>query len=73
MGAGDIAHGDLLRVPYDRHLVSARFLGRRAAELLLERLDAEVANDHQRIVIPPRLVVRASSGADHETGVPVST
>ncbi len=72
-GAGDIAHGDLLCVPLTTITWSRRDLGRRAAELLLERLDADVANVHQRVVIPPRLVVRASSGARHETGVPVST
>ena len=63
VGAGDIAHGDLLRVPLTTITWPRRDLGRRAGELLLGRLDSEIADSYQRIVIPPRLVVRASSGA----------
>jgi LacI family transcriptional regulator len=72
-GAGDIAHGDLLRVPLTTVTWPRRDLGRRAAELLLERLDTNGANGHRRVVIPPRLVVRASSGAGSRTEVSLST
>jgi len=66
-GAGDIAHGDLLRVSLTTVTWARRDLGKRAAELLLDRLDADGANRHRRVVIPPRLVVRASSGVSAGT------
>ena len=64
VGAGDIAHGDLLRVPLTTVSWSRQEQGRRAAELLLQRLDDEaIEDDPQRVIIPPRLVVRESCGA----------
>jgi len=63
VGAGDIAHGDLLRVPLTTVAWPRRDVGRRAAALLLDRLDANVSEGYRRIVIPPKLVVRASSGS----------
>jgi LacI family transcriptional regulator len=65
VGAGDIALGDLLRVPLTTISWSREDLGKAAAELLLERVEAEPAGRLQRtrrVVIPPRLVVRRSSG-----------
>src|SRR5436190_3139059 len=62
VGAGDIAHGDLLRVPLTTVGWSRKDEGRHAAELLLNGLDLDV-DPPQRIVIPPRLIVRDSSGA----------
>ena len=63
VGAGDIALGDLLRVPLSTVSWSREELGRRAAELVFERLHgAEAERRYRRIVIPPRLVVRQSSG-----------
>jgi LacI family transcriptional regulator len=61
-GVGDIALGDLLRVPLTTVGWSRRDEGRHAAELLLNGLDLEV-DAPQRIVIPPHLIVRESSGA----------
>jgi LacI family transcriptional regulator len=62
VGAGDIALGDLLRVPLTTVAWSRHEQGRRAATLILDRI-----GDHpgppQRIVIPPQLIVRASCGA----------
>ena len=63
VGAGDIAHGDLLRVPLTTVSWSRQDQGRHAAELLLRHIDDEAEEDPQRVVIPPRLVVRESSGA----------
>jgi LacI family transcriptional regulator len=60
-GAGDIAHGDLLRVPLTTVAWPRHELGKRAAELLLERLDGKRRKDHRRVVIPPRLVAREST------------
>jgi LacI family transcriptional regulator len=61
VGAGDIIHGDLLRVPLTTVAWSRADLGREAAELLLDA--AEQADDSpRRVIIPPHLVVRESCG-----------
>jgi len=62
VGVGDIALGDLLRVPLTTVGWSRRDQGRRAAELLLKSLEGDVDRPH-RVVIPPRLIVRESSGS----------
>jgi LacI family transcriptional regulator len=62
VGVGDIALGDLLRVPLTTVGWSRREQGRHAAELLLNGIDRD-EDPPQRIVIPPRLIVRESSGA----------
>jgi LacI family transcriptional regulator len=65
VGAGDIALGDLLRVPLSTVSWSRESQGKAAAELLLERIDDDIqggADRPQRVVIPPKLVVRRSSG-----------
>jgi LacI family transcriptional regulator len=61
VGVGDIALGDLLRVPLTTVGWSRQEQGRHAAELLLNGLDRD-EDPPQRIVIPPRLIVRESSG-----------
>jgi LacI family transcriptional regulator len=63
VGAGDVAHGDLLRVPLTTVAWSKEELGRRAAELLLDQIGPHPNGPFQRVVIPPRLVVRESSGS----------
>jgi LacI family transcriptional regulator len=64
IGAGDIAMGDMLRVPLSTVSWSREDQGRAAAQLLLDRIDGGGRDRRrpQRIVIPPRLVVRRSSG-----------
>jgi LacI family transcriptional regulator len=65
VGAGDIALGDLLRVPLSTVSWSREAQGKAAADLLLERIDDDIqggADRPQRVVIPPKLVVRRSSG-----------
>ncbi len=62
VGAGDIAHGDLLRVPLTTVSWSKEEVGRRAAELILDQIKTP-ADAFQRVIIPPHLVVRESSGA----------
>src|SRR5262245_21023857 len=66
VGVGDIALGDLLRVPLSTVGWSRQDEGRHAAELLLSGLgddgDAELP-DPQRVIIPPALIVRESCGA----------
>ena len=63
VGAGDIALGDLLRVPLTTVAWSRQEVGRQAAELLLDGLEHPSERPPQRVVIPPRLIVRESSGA----------
>src|SRR5688572_23988697 len=71
VGAGDVAHGDLLRVPLSTVAWSKEELGRRAAALLLDQIDAHPDGPFQRVVIPPTLVVRESSGG-RVTSAPLS-
>jgi LacI family transcriptional regulator len=65
VGAGDIALGDMLRVPLTTVSGSREDQGKAAAELVLQRIEGgsdDDADRPQRIVIPPKLVVRRSSG-----------
>jgi len=62
VGAGDIALGDLLRVPLTTVSWSREELGKQAAELILDRIGPQPAEKFRRVVIPPRLVIRRSSG-----------
>jgi LacI family transcriptional regulator len=62
VGAGDIALGDLLRVPLTTVSWSRTDQGRHAAQLLLDRLEEDRDDPPRRVIIPPRLVVRASCG-----------
>jgi LacI family transcriptional regulator, galactose operon repressor len=62
VGVGDIALGDLLRVPLTTVGWSRKEEGRHAAELLLNGLDGE-AEEPKRVIIPPQLIVRESSGS----------
>jgi LacI family transcriptional regulator len=70
VGAGDVAHGDLLRVPLTTVSWSKEELGRQAAGLLLSQIDSQDGSSNtrpnvrpKRVIIPPRLVVRESCGA----------
>jgi LacI family transcriptional regulator, galactose operon repressor len=62
VGAGDIAYGDLLRVPLTTVSWSREELGRKAAELLLDQIGPAPHGPLRRVVIPPTLVVRESCG-----------
>jgi LacI family transcriptional regulator len=62
VGVGDIALSDLLKVPLTTVGWSRKDQGLNAAELLLNGLDSEVKDAPRRVIIPPRLVVRESSG-----------
>lgn len=63
IGAGDIAHGDLLRVPLTTVGWAKEELGRRAAELIFDQIGGREELAFRRVIIPPRLVIRESSGA----------
>jgi LacI family transcriptional regulator len=62
VGAGDIALGDLLRVPLTTVSWSRDQQGKEAARLLLDRLGSNPSEKFKSVVIPPRLIVRRSSG-----------
>jgi len=62
VGVGDIALGDLLKVPLTTVSWSRRDQGLNAAELLLNGLESEEKDAPRRVIIPPRLVARESSG-----------
>ena len=65
VGAGDIAMGDMLRVPLTTISWSREEVGKAAATLLLDRVEAGPSAKPpapRRVVIPPQLVVRRSSG-----------
>jgi LacI family transcriptional regulator len=63
VGAGDIALGDLLRVPLSTVSWSRDQQGKEAARLLLDRLGPNPSLEKfQSVVIPPQLIVRRSSG-----------
>jgi LacI family transcriptional regulator len=63
VGAGDVWHADLLRTPLTTIGWSKEELGKRAAELILDQIGPHPEGPFHRIVIPPRLVVRESTGA----------
>ena len=63
VGAGDVWHADLLRVPLTTVGWSKEELGKRAAELILDQIGPHPEGPFQRIIVPPRLVVRESTGA----------
>src|SRR5438128_12435558 len=60
VGVGDIALGDMLRVPLTTVSWSRQEQGQQAAQLLLGRLDDLDSDTPRRVIIPPRLVVRES-------------
>ena len=62
VGVGDIALSDLLKVPLTTVGWSRKDQGLNAAELLLNGLDSDERDPPRRVIIPPRLVVRESSG-----------
>jgi LacI family transcriptional regulator len=64
VGAGDIALGDMLRVPLTTVSWSRKELGLNAAELLLSGLEGDEPDPPRRVIVPPRLIVRESSGAE---------
>lgn len=67
VGVGDIALSDLLKVPLTTVGWSRKDQGLHAAELLLNGLDSDEKDPPRRIIIPPRLVVRESSGGMPKT------
>jgi len=67
VGAGDIWHGDLLRVPLTTIAWSKDEIGRRAAELMIDQITTDRRGPFQKIIVRPRLVVRQSCGAQQRS------
>jgi LacI family transcriptional regulator len=66
IGAGHIALGDMLRVPLSTVSWSREDQGKAAAGLLIDRVEADPSATParpRRVVIPPALVIRRSSGS----------
>jgi LacI family transcriptional regulator len=63
VGVGDIALGDLLRVPLSTVGWSREEQGQQAGELILDRIENGGANTFRRVTVPPHLIARRSSGA----------
>ena len=64
VGAGSIHYGDMLRVPLTTVSWSTAEMGQAAAQLLLELIDGKKkVRRHQTITVPPKLLIRRSSGA----------
>jgi LacI family transcriptional regulator len=61
VGAGHIAMGDLLRVPLTTVSWSREDQGKRAGELLFDRLGPNPPDQCRRVIIPPELVARQST------------
>lgn len=61
VGAGNIHYSDILAVPLTTVDQGTREIGRRAAELLLRQIESDAALKPRKVLIAPRLVVRASS------------
>ncbi len=62
IGAGDIAHGDMLRVPLTTVSWSREELGRQAARLILDQIEYHPEGPFKRVVVPPELRIRSSCG-----------
>ncbi len=63
VGAGGIAHIDMLRVPLTTVSWSRSEMGVGAARLMLDQIDHHPNGPFRRVIVPPTLVARDSSGA----------
>src|SRR5581483_5423746 len=64
-GAGCIHHGDMLSVPLTTVAWSTMEMGQQAARMLIRLINGETLDKAgQRVIVPPGLVVRRTSGAD---------
>lgn len=63
IGAGNVHYSDQLRVPLSTIDQGSGQLGEAAAELLVRCIESKIPIEPSQVLIPPRLVVRASSVA----------
>jgi LacI family transcriptional regulator len=68
VGAGGIAHIELLRVPMTTVSWSRREMGITAARLMIEQIEAQPEGPFARVIVPPTLITRDSSGPPRTGG-----
>ncbi len=61
IGSGNVHYSDLLRVPLSTIDQNSLLIGQKAAELLLQCIEAKTPLPQQRIFLTPSLIVRESS------------
>jgi len=61
VGAGNVHYSDMLAVPLTTVDQGTVQIGRQAAELLMEQIGAKKKVRARRVLIPPKLVARAST------------
>jgi LacI family transcriptional regulator len=61
IGAANMHYSDILRIPLSTVDQGTAEMGQQAANLLLESIGAKKPSPPRQIVVPPRLIVRASS------------
>jgi LacI family transcriptional regulator len=61
IGAANMHYSDILRIPLSTVDQGTAEMGQQAANLLLESIGAKKPSAPRQIVVPPRLIVRASS------------
>jgi LacI family transcriptional regulator len=61
IGAGNVHYSDLLRVPLSTIDQSSTLIGEKAADLLMECIEAKKPLSARRTLITPLLIVRESS------------
>ncbi len=69
VGAGNVHYSDVLAVPLTTVDQQTLETGKRSAELLLDQIGAERPLRPQRILLPPRLVIRQSSNRSSSISV----
>jgi len=69
VGAGNVHYSDVLRVPLTTVDQGTSRMGTRAAELLLERITAKRVLRPERVLVPPKLVVRTSTQRQAEQAI----
>jgi LacI family transcriptional regulator len=68
VGAGGIAHMDMLRVPMTTVSWSRREMGISAARLMIEQIEHSPSGPFSRVIVPPTLIARDSSGPPRTGG-----
>jgi DNA-binding LacI/PurR family transcriptional regulator len=73
VGAGGIAHIDMLRVPLTTVSWSRREMGISAARLMIEQIELPPGRPFSRVIVPPTLIARDSSGPPRTGGQLLAT
>ena len=64
IGSGNIHHGDMLNVPLTTVSWPRSEMGQAAAKLLIQSIESNsCVAGHQKVILPPTVIVRRSCGA----------